>query len=111
VTRRAVERRILRLVAEGYDDTEIARRFKRSPAMIGRIIKMAGLPRPATPGVRPSGALRPLERRVLRWRDTGADYADIGVRFRRSAGHISRIESLARHKLAKPASPGTAVTP
>jgi DNA-binding CsgD family transcriptional regulator len=107
VTRRAVERRVLRLVAEGHDDTEIARRFKRSPAMMARIIKMAGLPRAATPAARPSGVLRPLERRVLRWRATGADYADIGARFRRSAGHISRIEGLARHKLAKPASTGT----
>jgi len=45
--------------------------------------------------------LRPLERRVLRWRDdAAADYAEIGARFRRSPGHMQRIETLARHKLA-----------
>jgi DNA-binding CsgD family transcriptional regulator len=100
VTRRAIERRVLRLAAEGYDDAEIGRRFKRSPAMIGRLIAMAELPRPESPGPQPASVLRPLERRVLRWRDAGADHAEIGARFRRSAGHISRVEGFARRKLA-----------
>jgi hypothetical protein len=103
---RALERRILRLVEEGVAYDEIARRFRRSPEMIARIVVLARLARSeavaaagASAGV---DALRPLERRVLRWRDdAAADYAEIGARFRRSAAHVQRIETLARHKLAK----------
>jgi len=98
---RAFERRVLRLAAEGCDDTEIARRFKRSPATIGRVIVMADLPRTTSPAPHPAPVLRPLERRVLRWRDAGADAAEIGARFRSSAEHISRVEGFARHKLAR----------
>ena len=101
---RALERRVLRLVAEGCDDAEIARRFKRSPAMIRRLILMADLPRPEQQGPRTTTVLRPLERRVLRWRDAGVGPAEIGARFRRSAGHISRVEGYARTKLARSAS-------
>jgi hypothetical protein len=79
---------------------DIARRFKRSPAMIRRLMLMADLPRPESPSPGPTPLLRPLERRVLRWRDAGADYAQIGARFRRSADHISRVEGFARRKLA-----------
>jgi Sigma-70, region 4 len=105
---RALERRILRLVEEGVPHDEIARRFRRSPEMIARIVVLARLARSeavAAAGAAASAgadALRPLERRVLRWRDeAAADYAEIGARFRRSAAHVQRIETLARHKLAK----------
>jgi hypothetical protein len=105
---RALERRILRLVEEGVAYDEIARRFRRSPEMIARIVVLARLARSeavAAAGAAASAgvdALRPLERRVLRWRDdAAADYAEIGARFRRSAAHVQRIETLARHKLAK----------
>jgi DNA-binding CsgD family transcriptional regulator len=101
MTRRPIERRVLRLSAEGHDEREIGRRFKRSPDMIARLIVMADLPR-SPPQVDMSKAvLRPLERRVLRWRDAGADHADIGARFHRNAAHISRIEDFARGKLAR----------
>jgi DNA-binding CsgD family transcriptional regulator len=102
VTKRAIERRVLRLVEEGQDEAEIARRFRRTPETIARIIVMANLPRSDRP-VEPAVArrLRPLERRVLRWRDGGADAAEIGARFRRSAAHISRVEGFARSKLER----------
>jgi DNA-binding CsgD family transcriptional regulator len=96
---RALERRILRLSDAGVGEEEIARRFRRSPDMIRRVIVLAGLPRPHS--VHPSPQpLRPLERRILRWREGGSDYAAIGVRFRRSAAHVERVEGLARYKLA-----------
>jgi DNA-binding CsgD family transcriptional regulator len=102
-TLRPLERRVLQLVDDGVDDREIGRRFRRSPGMIRRIIDLTEIPRsgsrsedaPATG----TAALRPLEQRVLRWRDGGSDYVDIGRRFGRSADHVRRVEELARYKL------------
>jgi DNA-binding NarL/FixJ family response regulator len=65
---RPVERLVLRLVAEGVDDAEIGRRFSRSPEMIRRIAAMARLPRTADTRLTADDRLRPLERRMLRWR-------------------------------------------
>ena len=94
---RPLERRVLRLVRDGVDDTEIARRFRRSPEFVRRVIVYAGMPRA---GAMPKeGALRPLERRILKWRAGGSDHAEIGRRFRRSSSHIERIEQLATYKL------------
>jgi hypothetical protein len=96
---RPVERCVLRLVANGVDHVEIARRFRRQPEFVDRVIAYAGMPRNI---VQPAGdALRPLERRILKWRASGAAHADIGRRFHRSAGHIQRIEELAAYKLAR----------
>jgi hypothetical protein len=96
---RPVERCVLRLVANGVDHIEIARRFRRRPEFVERVIAYAGMPHSS---VKPAGnALRPLERRILKWRASGAAHADIGRRFHRSAGHIRRIEQLAAYKLAR----------
>ena len=108
---RALERRILRLVDEGVANHEIARRFRRSPEMIPRLIVLAGLARSERAASAGVEALRPVERRVLRWRDAAADYSEIGSRFRRSAGHVQRIETLARYKLARSAADATAAVP
>ncbi len=95
---RPLERRILRLTDDGVDRAEIARRFRRSPQFVGRVIELARLPgRAATRDVR---VLRPLERRVLGWREQGATYRDIAPRFRRSPEFVERVESLARYKLS-----------
>ena len=96
---RPVERLVLRLVAEGVGDVEIGRRFRRSPEMIRRITTMARLPRPARARVVPDDGLRPLERRLLRWRHYGATYAEIGARFRRSPAFVARVETFAHYKL------------
>ncbi|HEU5448262.1 MAG TPA: hypothetical protein VFW57_04550 [Acidimicrobiia bacterium] len=95
---RPVERLVLRLVAEGVEHVEIGRRFRRSPEMIRRIDIMARIPRTARAPVVSDG-LRPLERRVLRWRHYGATYAEIGARFRRSPAFVARVETLAHYKL------------
>lgn len=98
--RRPLERRVLRLLAEGHDTTEIGRRFKRSPEMIGRLLTMADVQRVAPVPTDPPAVLRPLERRVLRWRAAGADHAAIGARFHRHGDHIARVERYALAKLA-----------
>jgi hypothetical protein len=95
---RPLERCVLRLVANGVDHVEIARRFRRQPAFVDRVIAYTQMPRT---GVQPvADVLRPVERRILKWRARGAGHADIGRRFHRSAGHIQRIEQLADYKLA-----------
>jgi hypothetical protein len=96
---RPVERCVLRLVANGVDHIEIARRFRRQPEFVDRVIAYAEMPRT---GVHLAGdALRPVERRILKWLASGAAHADIGRRFHRSAGHIRRIEEMAAYKLAR----------
>jgi DNA-binding CsgD family transcriptional regulator len=95
---RPLERRVLRLAEAGHDNADIARRFKRSPEFIGRVLDLARLPGRRPRAGRPSG-LRPLERRILRWREQGATYADIGPRFHRSPEFVERVERLAQHRL------------
>ncbi len=97
---RPLERRIQKLTDAGCSDIEIARRFRRSAPGIARVRALADLHIPSSrPAVR-AGSLRPIERRVVRWADAGADPVEIGRRFGRSSGHISRIEVLARRKLS-----------
>jgi DNA-binding CsgD family transcriptional regulator len=99
---RPVERCVLRLAAAGVDDEEIARRFKRSPAWAAQVRRLAGFERPggaATPAA-PTHSLRPLERRVLRWRERGVAHDELGARFRRSPEFIERVEEYANFKLA-----------
>ena len=96
---RPLERRVLRLTHDGVDEAEIARRFRCRPEFVSRVIAYTRIPRT---GVTPAATqLRPVERRILKWRAGGADHAEIGRRFRRSAGHVERIEQLAAYKLAR----------
>lgn len=99
---RPLERRVVRLVEQGVGTTEIARRFRRSPEMIDRIVGMVALPGRVGHGLVGGQLLRPLERRVLRWRQQGAGYEEIGSRFRRSPEDVARVEKLAQHKLDRP---------
>ena len=94
---RPIERRVLRLTADGIALMEIARRFNRSPPHIQRVIGWAGLPGRGTRA--DVQTLRPLERRILRWREQDASYADIAPRFRRSPNFVERVEGMARYKL------------
>ena len=97
---RPLERRILRLEAAGVDEAEIARRFHRSEGFVHRVRELAELPTRDGRRVPDGNRLRPLERRVLRWRDLGADHDEIATRFRRLPRSIAQIEQLARYKLA-----------
>lgn len=96
---RPLELRIRKLTDAGYSDVEIARRFRRSAPDIARVRALADLHIPSSQHAVRTDPLRPIERRVVRWADAGADPAEIGRRFGRSGAHISRIEVLARRKL------------
>jgi len=98
---RPLERRVVQLVDDGIATSEIARRFRRSPAMIDRIIGMVALPDRASGAAARQEVLRPVERRVLRWRETGADYHEIGARFGRSGAGVKQVERLAHYKLER----------
>ncbi len=96
---RPVERRVLRLFEAGLDDEEVGRRFHRSPEWVARVRALAALH--PSDGVPTRGdVLRPLERRVLRWRGEGVSYDDLAPRFRRSPGFLERVERLARYRLS-----------
>ena len=97
---RPLERRVLKLAAEGVDDDEIGRRFRRSPEWARRVRILAETPR----GSRhlQGDVLRPLERRVLRWRAAGAEPEAMSPRFRRTPDFLRQVESLAHYKLRPP---------
>lgn len=102
---RPVERRVLRLVDEGLDDAEIGRRFGRTERWTAQVRFLADLDVPrsqATDSAIESDTerLRPLERRLLRWRAQGLDHDELADRFRHSAEHLARVEEYAHYKLA-----------
>ena len=105
---RPIERRILRWVARGADDAEIAHRFGRSIRWVAQVRLLAELDRaaadPAAPAAgrtqAPDGRLRPLERRLLRWREQGIDHDELSIRFRRRPEFLARVERYARFKLS-----------
>jgi DNA-binding CsgD family transcriptional regulator len=98
---RPIERRIRRLVAAGVDPAEVAWRFRRNRRSVSQILALSSRPhREASSSTNPQ-VLRPLERRILAWREAGASYAEIGARFRHSPQFVRRVEDLARAKLAR----------
>jgi hypothetical protein len=94
---RPVERRVRSGLHAGLSTEEVARRFGRSSDWVGRIVLWSELPRRA--GGEIVTTLRPLERRVLKWRQEGADHAAIGARFNRGPDFIAQVERLAHYKL------------
>jgi hypothetical protein len=102
---RPVERRVLRWVESGLDDAEIARRFGRGERWAAQVRFLADLDRPP-PSASASATggrddrLRPIERRVLRWREEGVDHDQLSGRFRRSPEFLARVEEYANYKLA-----------
>jgi hypothetical protein len=98
---RPLERCVRRLVDAGADPDEIAWRLRRTRRGIRQVLMLSSRPRPAIARRPNTEVLRPLERRILAWRDAGASYAEIGARFRRSPSFVRRVEELARTKLAR----------
>ena len=87
------------LQSQGLDDDEIGRRFKRRPETIQRIVELSRIPRNGRPVA--GDVLRPLERRVLRWRAQGTELAEIAERFRRSVGFMAQVERLLARGVAR----------
>ncbi len=93
---RPIERRILLMRSHGLPVDEIARRVRRSPDHVERMIAWASLPR----SKRSDGlAARAIQHRVLALRFAGESHEQIGARFRRSARHIRQVEGLAHYRL------------
>ena len=92
--RRPLERRVLSWLERGYDASEVGARFRRSPEFIERVSVLARVPREAVQRREPG--LRPLERRILRWRDHGTSFDEIATRFRRSPQFIERVVDMAQ---------------
>lgn len=90
---RPLERAVLRLRDQGLPITEIADRFRRSPAHIERVIEYTTLPQRSGLPDRPG--LRPIEKRVLAWRAAGVGHEELAARFKRSASHMRKIEGMA----------------
>ena len=90
-----------RLVAAGVDPTEVAWRFRRSQRSVTQILALGSRPQSGASSLTDPQVLRPLERRILSWREAGASYAEIGARFRHSPQFVHRVEDLARAKLAR----------
>ena len=96
---RPLERRVARLAAEGVVPDEIGRRFNRSGDFIERVLVLASLPGRRPP--EPPRGLRPLERRLVRWREEGASPMELADRFCRGPGHIERVLALVDYKLER----------
>lgn len=95
---RPLERVILRLKDENVTMVAISRRIGKKPGTVERILRMVEYKedRPAKPSR--DDDLRPLERVILRLREQGETYGEIGNRLGRSGAQIRRIEGYARLK-------------
>jgi hypothetical protein len=95
---RPIERRIMSLASDGLTPTETGRRFHRSGRYVEQVLRLAEMPRRDARRPARGTALRALERRLIRWRDEGADPVNIAAMFRRSPEHIERVLALADYK-------------
>jgi hypothetical protein len=93
---RPFERRVSKLAADGVVPAEIGRRFNRSEGFVERVLELANMPgRSARP---PEPGLRPIERRLMQWRDEGVSTVELADRFKRGPEHIERVLELAEYK-------------
>jgi DNA-binding CsgD family transcriptional regulator len=100
VTLRPIERVVMRLNGEGLSRADIGKKVGKKPGTVNRIIAMIeykqdGLSTP-TPN---DNVLRPVERVVLKLRERGETYGQIGNRLALSGRRVQFIETLAEFKL------------
>ena len=83
----------------GVTPAETGSRFHRSGRYVEQVLRLARVPRTADGRPTPVGmSLRPLERRLLRWRDQGVDVGEVAAMFGRSPEHIERVLALVDYK-------------
>lgn len=102
---RPIERRMTRMAEAGLTPAETGRRFHRSGRYVEQVLRLARAPRTsgddanrATSANAVGASLRPVERRLLRWRDQGVDAGEVAAMFKRSPEHIERVLALADYK-------------
>jgi DNA-binding NarL/FixJ family response regulator len=96
---RPIERVVMRLHEEGCSLADIGKKVGKKPGTVTRIMRMTeykqdGLPDQAAR----DHTLRPVERVVLKLRNNGETYSQIGNRLARSGRRIQFIEGLAEFK-------------
>ncbi|MCO6501578.1 MAG: helix-turn-helix domain-containing protein, partial [Acidimicrobiales bacterium] len=97
-----IERTIVRLHNQGAPLSEIATRIGKKPGTVARIMEMTRYRVHGNGSVRQQdGVLRPLERTVLRLRERGESYGEIGIRLARSSRRVREIEKYAHFKLSE----------
>ena len=102
---RPIERTMLKLTRNGRSEADIAWRLRRSPGYVHRTLALSRLPRTAAPEQRRTPwELRPIERTVLRTRESGVGDAEIAARLRRSPAFVQRVGAFADYKLARASS-------
>ncbi len=95
---RPIERVVMRLHDEGCSLADIGKKVGKKPGTVTRIMRMTGYKEDLPDQASNSHALRPVERVVLRLRDRGETYSQIGNRLARSGRRVQFIESLAEFK-------------
>lgn len=96
---RPIERVVMRLHDEGCSLADIGKKVGKKPGTVTRIMRMTEYKQDDLPDqANNQHALRPVERVVLRLRDKGETYSQIGNRLARSGRRVQFIESLAEFK-------------
>ena len=92
---RPLERCILKLTAQGVEVDEIARRVRKSPERVERIIDWTDIPRSRPPARRSPS---PIENRVMALLGEGESHDEVGRRFGRSAAFVRQVEGLGHYR-------------
>ena len=96
---RPIERVVMRLHDEGCSLADIGKKVGKKPGTVTRIMRMTEYKEGGLPDQTASDhALRPVERVVLKLRNKGETYSQIGNRLARSGQRIQFIERLAEFK-------------
>ena len=88
-----------RMADSGLTPAETGRRFRRSGRYVEQVLRLARVPRRSDGQPNPVRvSLRPIERRLLRWRDQGVSADEVAAMFKRSPEHIERVLTLVDYK-------------
>ncbi len=94
-----IERVVTRLHDSGASPSEIGSRVGKKPGTVIRILDMARMRSGGQRTRNNDHPLRPVERVVMRLRQSGEGYSEIGNRLARSGRQVKEIERYARLKL------------